>query len=90
MAKKTAPKVSMTDMSAAELTALLRESQEKSFKLKFQHATNPLKNPMEIRTARRQIAQLLTVLHQKETAVPAPVATAKPAPKKKSSKEVSK
>jgi large subunit ribosomal protein L29 len=66
MAKKAAVKISMHEMSLPELQALLRESQEKSFKLKFQHATNPLKNPMEIRTARRQIAKLLTVLHQKE------------------------
>jgi large subunit ribosomal protein L29 len=65
MAKKAA-KESLHDMSVRELEALLQESQEKSFKLTYQHATNPLKNPMEIRTARRQIAKLLTVLHQKE------------------------
>jgi len=89
MAKKAA-KTSLHEMSVKELEAMLRESQDKSFKLKFQHATNPLKNPMEIRTARRQIAQLITVLHQKETAVPAPVAKVAPASKKKSGKEVSK
>jgi large subunit ribosomal protein L29 len=65
MAKKAA-KESLQAMSVQELEALLRESQEKSFKLRFQHATNPLKNPMEIRAARRQIAKLLTVLGQKE------------------------
>jgi large subunit ribosomal protein L29 len=67
MAKK-ASKESFHGMSVQELEALLREAQEKSFKLTFQHATNPLKNPMEIRTARRQIARLLTVLRQKEKA----------------------
>jgi len=66
MAKKAA-KESLHDMSVQELEALLQESQEKRFKLAYQHATNPLKNPMEIRTARRQIAKLLTVLRQKET-----------------------
>jgi large subunit ribosomal protein L29 len=66
MAKKADAKISLQEMSLPELQAMLRESQEKSFKLKFQHATNPLKNPMEIRTARREIAKLLTVLHQKE------------------------
>jgi large subunit ribosomal protein L29 len=65
MAKKAAAKESIHDMSVPELEALLRESQEKSFKLKFQHATNPLKNPMVIRTARREIAKIRTVLRQK-------------------------
>ena len=65
MAKKAA-KESLHEMSVPELEARLRESQEKSFKLKFQHASNPLKNPMEIRTARRQIAKIRTVLRQKE------------------------
>ena len=64
MAKKAA-KESWKDMSVQELEARLRESQEKSFKLKFQHAANPLKNPMEIRTARRQIAKILTFLREK-------------------------
>ena len=57
MAKKAA-KESLHDLSVQELEALLTESQEKRFRLQYQHATNPLKNPMEIRTARRQIAKL--------------------------------
>ena len=67
MAKKAA-KESWHEMSVQELEAHLRESQEKSFRLKFQHATNPLKNPMEIKTARRQIAKILTFLGQKAKA----------------------
>ena len=65
MAKKAA-KETFNELSLPELQARLRESQEKSFRLRFQHASNPLKNPMEIRTARREIAKILTVLHQKE------------------------
>ena len=65
MAKKAA-KESLHEMSVKELEALLSESQEKSFKLKFQHASNPLKNPMEIRFARRRTAKIRTILHQKE------------------------
>ena len=65
MAKK-ATKESLHELSLPELQARLRESQEKSFRLRFQHASNPLKNPMDIRTARREIAKILTVLHQKE------------------------
>jgi large subunit ribosomal protein L29 len=65
MAKKVA-KESLHELSVKELEARLSESQEKSFRLKFQHASNPLKNPMEIRTARRAIARIRTVLKQKE------------------------
>ena len=68
MAKKAA-KESLHELSVSELEARLRESQEKSFRLKFQHASNPLKNPMEIRAARRQIAKIRTILHQKGGAV---------------------
>jgi large subunit ribosomal protein L29 len=67
MAKKAAAKEqSLNEMSVKELETLLAESQEKSFRLKFQHASNPLKNPMLIRTARREIAKVRTFLRQKE------------------------
>ena len=65
MAKK-ATKESLHELSVTELEARLMETQEKSFRMKFQHASNPLKNPMEIRTARREIARIRTILHQKE------------------------
>jgi large subunit ribosomal protein L29 len=66
MAKKALKEESLHEMSKTELEAKLRETQEKSFRLKFQHASNPLKNPMEIRTARREVAKVLTILRQKE------------------------
>ena len=69
MAKKTA-KGTLHELSVQELSARLREAEERNFKLKFQHAANPLKNPMEIRTARREIAKLLTILRLKETVTP--------------------
>lgn len=65
MAKKET-KESLHAMSLPELQARLKECRETSFRLQFQHTSNPLKNPMEIRTARRQLARVLTVLHQKE------------------------
>jgi large subunit ribosomal protein L29 len=55
-------------MSVSELQVQLKEAREKNFRLKFQHTSNPLKNPMEIRIARRQMARILTVLNQKEKA----------------------
>jgi len=68
MAKKES-KESLHEMSEKELQARLKEAQEKSFRLQFQHTSNPLKNPMDIRTARRAIARILTILHQKEKVV---------------------
>jgi large subunit ribosomal protein L29 len=69
MAKKQT-KESLHEMSVQELRVRLLESQEKSFRLRFQHASNPLKNPMVIRSARRDVAKVLTVLRQKETIGP--------------------
>jgi large subunit ribosomal protein L29 len=66
MSKKSAGKETLQDLSVSELEARLKEVQEKSFRLKFQHASNPVKNPMEIRETRRSIARIMTVLRQKE------------------------
>jgi large subunit ribosomal protein L29 len=59
-------KESLHTMSLQELQARLKECRETSFRLQFQHTSNPLKNPMEIRAARRQLARVLTVLREKE------------------------
>jgi large subunit ribosomal protein L29 len=66
MAKKAQVKESSLDsMSMEELQAQLSEVQETRFRLEFRHATSPLKNPMEIRNARRQIARIKTALSEK-------------------------
>jgi large subunit ribosomal protein L29 len=66
MAKKGREKEESKSMSVDELQARLKEAQESRFRLQFRHTTNPLKNPMQIRTARREIARLKTWLRQKE------------------------
>jgi large subunit ribosomal protein L29 len=53
-------------MSVPELQARLKEAEEAHFKLRFRHASNPLKNPMQIRDRRREVARLKTWLRQKE------------------------
>jgi len=65
MAKKGKSVESLHDLSAAELDVRLAEVQENHFRLRLRHAGNPLKNPMEIRQARREIARLKTVLREK-------------------------
>ena len=69
MKAKGREKESLSTMSTQELEARLKEAQESSFRLKFRHTTNPLKNPMQIRFKRREIAQLKTYLRQKGSKV---------------------
>jgi ribosomal protein L29 len=64
--KKGRDKEDFSTLSANELNVRLAESQEQQFRLKFSHANNPLKNPMQIRFKRREIAQLKTWLRRKE------------------------
>lgn len=55
-----------SSMAAAELTAELRQALEKRAKLEFQHQVAPLKNPLELRHLRREIARLKTHIRMKE------------------------
>jgi ribosomal protein L29 len=64
MAKKE--KVDFAHLSEDELRTRLAESQEKSFQLRFQNATAPLKNPHEINRVRKDAARCLTFLKQLE------------------------
>ncbi|MCL1972970.1 MAG: 50S ribosomal protein L29 [Endomicrobia bacterium] len=56
----------MKSMSDAELNAKLNDMQDRIFKLKFRHTTTPVKNPLEIRGLRRDIARVKTLLAQKK------------------------
>ena len=51
-----------------ELKNALRTALEKRAKLTFQHNVAPLKNPMELRHLRREIARLKTYISRKEAA----------------------
>ncbi len=62
--KKEQPQ-ELSEMSGEELLARLREVRENHFRLQFRHASSPLKNPMQIRQARREIARLMTALQSK-------------------------
>lgn len=58
-------KAALKAMSMQELEAKLREAQASYFRLKFRHTGSPLKNPMQIRLKRQEIARLKTWLHGK-------------------------
>ena len=55
-------------LSNVELEAKLRASEEQLFRMKFRHASTPLKNALEIRKVRRMIAQFKTLLNEKAIA----------------------
>ncbi len=57
--------IEMKNMSDAELVVKLNDMRDKMFKLKFRHSTAPLKNGLQIRNLRRDIARVKTLLAQK-------------------------
>jgi large subunit ribosomal protein L29 len=57
-----------TNLSEVELQAKLRDAEDKMFRLKFKHASTPLKNPLEIRELRKNIARFKTLLQAKAQA----------------------
>ncbi|OGR46914.1 MAG: 50S ribosomal protein L29 [Elusimicrobia bacterium GWC2_65_9] len=54
------------DLASTELVTELRQALEKRAKLEFQHQVAPLKNPLELRHLRREIARLKTHIRMKE------------------------
>ena len=56
----------MRNMSDSELAVKLNDIQDKLFKLKFRHSAAPVKNPLEIRSLRRDIARIKTLIAQKK------------------------
>lgn len=52
--------------TVAELNAELVALKEQLFKLRFQHATRQLENPVQIRLVKRDIARVYTVLAELE------------------------
>jgi large subunit ribosomal protein L29 len=68
----------LKELSVQELRQRLSDEQESLANLRFQLATSQLESPIKVRTVRRDIARLLTVLRRKEgvaAATPAPTPT---------------
>lgn len=53
-------------MSSVELNIKLTELEDKYFKLKFRNSTATLKNPLEIREMRKNIARIKTLLAEQK------------------------
>jgi len=53
------------DMTDEELTAKVGSMKNELFNLRFQQTTGQLKNPLAIRTIKKDIARVLTILNER-------------------------
>jgi large subunit ribosomal protein L29 len=67
MANTTAVELRLLD--ADDLAEKLRESKEELFNLRFQNATGQLDNTARLRTVRKDIARIYTVLRERELGI---------------------
>ena len=57
--------VKLSELHVEELTSQVNKANESLFKLRFRASTAPIKNTMQIRGLRREIARLKTFINQK-------------------------
>ena len=57
--------VELAKLSVEELNAKLKELKSELFNLRFQHAVNQLENPHKIADVKKDIARVMTILHEK-------------------------
>ena len=53
------------ELAVDDIRARVAELEEERFRLKFRAASEPLENPLRLRTIRRDIARLKTVLSER-------------------------
>ena len=54
----------LRNLTEAELAEKARQLTQEVFKLRFQHATGRIENPMRIRQTRRDLARVKTLIRQ--------------------------
>ena len=54
------------ELTADEIKSRVAELEEERFRLRFRSATEQLENPLRLRTIRKDIARLKTVLTEKQ------------------------
>lgn len=52
-----------------ELNEELNELKAELFKLRFQHATSQLENPMKLKAVKKDIARVKTIIREKELGI---------------------
>ena len=56
----------LRDLTDEELERRMGETRQELFNLRFQSATGALENSARLRTAKREIARILTIRHERE------------------------
>ncbi|MGI6204911.1 MAG: 50S ribosomal protein L29 [Anaerovoracaceae bacterium] len=56
----------MREMSDSELNAELEKMKKDLFNLRFQHVTGQLENPQLMKSTKRDIARIKTIMREKE------------------------
>jgi large subunit ribosomal protein L29 len=56
-------------LSAEDLEEKLKEAKEELFNLRFQNATGQLDNSARLKTVRREIARIYTVMRERELGI---------------------
>ncbi|MBA3783212.1 MAG: 50S ribosomal protein L29 [Nocardioides sp.] len=59
----------LDDMNASDLEAKLREAKEELFNLRFQAATGQLESHGRLRTVKKDIARIYTVVRERELGI---------------------
>ncbi len=59
----------LRDLTNDELERKLADTRQELFNLRFQSATGALENPARLRLAKREIARLLTIRHEREASL---------------------
>ena len=58
----------LRELTSEELEEALTEAKEERFNLRFQVATNQLDNTARLKSVKREIAQILTVIRERQLA----------------------
>lgn len=63
----------LRDLTAGDLADKLKEAKEELFNLRFQNATGQLDNTARLRTVRKDIARIYTVIRERELGIIEPL-----------------
>jgi large subunit ribosomal protein L29 len=58
----------LRDLSVEDLRAKAKELDDQGFRLRLQKAMGQLESPIRLRTTRREVARIKTIIRQKEQA----------------------
>ena len=75
------------EMGPDDIAIRVRELEEERFRLKFRSATEPLEEPLRLRSIRKDIARLKTILSEREKGIVREASTSAPAAKKGKAKK---